>query len=134
MISKNDVIIEKNDNDYVITTGYQYYEEFFISKSKTKGTRVKQFYIDAISLLVSENAIVTYEYENVFVVKNKINNYLVGSIVGVIGVSLSLVYYLYLDNEIKEVQYDNINLFKTPFHKNYWKETTKFWNQHLINN
>lgn len=124
IIKNNDLKIEKNNNKYIITTGYQYYAEFFNSKSQTKGTRVKQFYIDAIDGLVGENE-VTYQYDNVYVVKGSINRYIVASITGIIGLIGVIIYYVY-NKEDNRFKYDNINTFQTPFHKTYWKESLVF--------
>lgn len=124
IIKNNDLKIEKNNNKYIITTGYQYYAEFFNSKSQTKGTRVKQFYIDAIDGLVGENE-VTYQYDNVYVVKGSINRYIVASITGIIGLIGVILYYIY-NKEDNRFEYDNINTFQTPFHKTYWKESLVF--------
>lgn len=124
IIKNNDLKIEKNNNKYIITTGYQYYAEFFNSKSQTKGTRVKQFYIDAIDGLVGENE-VTYQYDNVYVVKGSINRYIVASITGIIGLIGVILYYMY-NKEDNRFEYDNINTFQTPFHKTYWKESLVF--------
>ena len=123
MIKNEDVKITKEGNEYTITTGYQYYQEFFISKSKTKGTRVKQFYIDAISNLVSEN--VDYEYDTVFIIKDAINIYITGLITGTVGLIISL--YLILKKEvIKQYEYDNNYLYKSIFNKGYLKEALSF--------
>ena len=124
IIKNNDLKIDKNNNKYIITTGYQYYAEFFNSKSQTKGTRVKQFYIDAIDGLVGENE-VTYQYDNVYVVKGSINRYIVASITGIIGLIGVIIYYVY-NKEDNRFKYDNINTFQTPFHKTYWKESLVF--------
>ena len=124
IIKNNDLKIEKNNNKYIITAGYQYYAEFFNSKSQTKGTRVKQFYIDAIDGLVGENE-VTYQYDNVYVVKGSINRYIVASITGIIGLIGVIIYYVY-NKEDNRFEYDNINTFQTPFHKTYWKESLGF--------
>ena len=124
IIKNNDLKIEKNNNEYIITTGYQYYAEFFNSKSQTKGTRVKQFYIDAIDGLVGENE-VTYQYDNVYVVKGSINRYIVASITGIIGLIGVIIYYVY-NKKDNRFEYDNINTFQTPFHKTYWKESLGF--------
>lgn len=125
MIKNEDVSIEYSNNEYKITTGYEYYETFFISSSKEKGTRVKQFFKDAINNLVSEDAVVTYKYNDVYIVTNKINIYLVGSITSLLGVGL-LTTYLILNKDKKEFVYDNKLVFKTPFHKEYFKDSFKF--------
>ena len=125
MIKNEDVSIEYSNNEYKITTGYEYYETFFISSSKEKGTRVKQFFKDAINNLVSEDAIVTYKYSDIYIVTNKINIYLVGSITSLLGVGL-LSTYLILNKDKKEFVYDNKLVFKTPFHKEYFKDSFKF--------
>lgn len=125
MIKNEDVSIEYSNNEYKITTGYEYYETFFISSSKEKGTRVKQFFKDAINNLVSEDAVVTYKYNDVYIVTNKINIYLVGSITSLLGVGL-LTTYLVLNKDKKEFVYDNKLVFKTPFHKEYFKDSFKF--------
>lgn len=125
MIKNEDVSIEYSNNEYKITTGYEYYETFFISSSKEKGTRVKQFFKDAINNLVSEDAIVTYKYSDIYIVTNKINIYLVGSITSLLGVGL-LTTYLVLNKDKKEFVYDNKLVFKTPFHKEYFKDSFKF--------
>ena len=125
MIKNEDVSIEYSNNEYKITTGYEYYETFFISSSKEKGTRVKQFFKDAINNLVSEDAVVTYKYSDIYIVTNKINIYLVGSITSLLGVGL-LTTYLVLNKDKKEFVYDNKLVFKTPFHKEYFKDSFKF--------
>ena len=125
MIKNEDVSIEYSNNEYKITTGYEYYETFFISSSKEKGTRVKQFFKDAINNLVSEDAIVSYKYSDIYIVTNKINIYLVGSITSLLGVGL-LTTYLVLNKDKKEFVYDNKLVFKTPFHKEYFKDSFKF--------
>ena len=125
MIKNEDVSIEYSNNEYKITTGYEYYETFFISSSKEKGTRVKQFFKDAINNLVSEDAVVTYKYNDVYIVTNKINIYLVGSITSLLGIGL-LSTYLILNKDKKEFVYDNKLVFKTPFHKEYFKDSFKF--------
>lgn len=126
MVKNNDVNITKENDVYTITTGFEYYKEFFISKSKTKGTRVKQFYIDAINNLISEDSEVTFKYDNVFIVKDTINIYLVGAITASIGLGVTLLYFYISINKENDFEYDNETLFKTPFKKNYWKDTTKF--------
>ena len=125
MIENEDVSIEYSNNEYKITTGYEYYETFFISSSKEKGTRVKQFFKDAINNLVSEDAVVTYKYSDVYIVTDKINIYLVGGITSVLGVGL-LTTYLVLNKDKKEFVYDNKTVYKTPFHKEYFKSSIKF--------
>ena len=125
MVKNDDVNITYENNEYKIITGYKYYETFFISSSKTKGTRVKQFYKDAINNLVSEEAIVTYKYSDVYIEINKINVYLGGGISSFLGVAL-LTTYLLINKEEKEITFDNKTIFKTPFHKEYFKQSLKF--------
>lgn len=125
MLKNDDINIEKKGDSYTITTGFQYYKEFFISSSKTKGTRVKQFFKDAINGLVSDKTIVNYEYENVYIVKDQVNNYMVGLITSVVGFSISIGY-LIINKDRKIVEYDNVNIYKTPFHKSYWKGSMTF--------
>lgn len=125
MLNKNDLKVEIIDNKYIITTGYQYYAEFFNSKSQSKGTRVKQFYIDAINGLVDENITITYEYENVYIIKNQVNNYIVASIFSSIGLISSILYFIF-NKKDENFEYDNINVYRTPIHKEYWHSSLKF--------
>ena len=126
MIKNNDVNIVKDGNNYTITTGFEYYEEFFISKSKTKGTRVKQFFKDAISGLIDES-LVKYEYSDVFIVTNEVNRFIPALISSITGVIISAVYLVYKKDD-KKIEYDNKNFYRTPFYKSYWKNSMKFLN------
>lgn len=126
MIKNNDVNIVKDGNNYTITTGFEYYEEFFISKSKTKGTRVKQFFKDAISGLIDES-LVKYEYSDVFIVTNEVNRFIPALISSITGVIISAFYFIYKKDD-KKIEYDNENFYRTPFYKSYWKNSMKFLN------
>ena len=126
MIKNNDVNISKSGNNYTITTGFEYYEEFFISNSKTKGTRVKQFFKDAISGLIDES-LVKYEYSDVFIVTNEVNRFIPALISSITGVIISAFYLVY-KKDGKKTEYDNKFFYKTPFYKSYWKSSMKFLN------
>ena len=56
---------------------------------------------------------------------NKINVYLGGGISSFLGVAL-LTTYLLINKEEKEITFDNKTIFKTPFHKEYFKHSLKF--------
>ena len=125
MIKKDDVNITKEGNEYTIKTGFQYYEEIFLSKSKTKGARVRQFFKDAINGLVSDDSIVTYSYDNTYIVIDEINEYVIPIVTATIGLGLSVIYVVF-SKEKNEIEYDNQNIYRTPFHKTYWKESINF--------
>lgn len=125
MTKEEDIKVSKIEDEYKIVTACKYYENFFSSKSQSKISRVKGFISLVINDLASEDSRVTYKYENVYVVINEINNYLVSSISGVIGLLSSIVFVIFNKND-KEVIYDNKNIYRTPFHKEYFKDSMKF--------
>lgn len=126
MFENKDLNVVKNNDEYTIVTGFQYYKEFFISKSKTKGTRVKQFYIDAINNLVQNKDNVIYIYEDVYIIKNNINEIALSLATAAIGLSLSLMYVIIDKRKENIIEYDDNNIFKNPISKSYWKESISF--------
>ncbi len=119
MIEKKDVNIYKDGNEYKIVTGYEYYETFFISSSKTKGTRVRKFFIDAIDNLVINDAEVEYKYSSTFIITNNLNIHLIGAISSLLCLCGYTFYLIKINGKEKKVEKINLK-------ENYFKDSLMF--------
>ena len=126
LIKNNDFkVIINDDNSISIKTPYKYYDVFFVLSSQKMSNRAKTFIKDALTKLSTDNK-VTYKYgSDIVIIKNDVNKSLSGLITMLIGLisALSIITILYYKKiEEKEFIYDNVNTYKSIFHKKYWKE------------
>ena len=126
LIKNNDFkVIINDDNSISIKTPYKYYDVFFVLSSQKMSNRAKTFIKDALTKLSTDNK-VTYKYgSDIVIIKNDVNKSFSGLITMLIGLisALSIITILYYKKiEEKEFIYDNVNTYKSIFHKKYWKE------------
>ncbi len=130
MLKNNDFIITKQEeNLYEIKTAYKYYDIFFITSSKTLGTRSKMFIKDSIINLVGEENVEFNDPLNIVKLHKKTNDYIYALYFLLIGfvfsmLFLTITYYKKEEQKIPFI-YDNENTYKTIFHKNYFKSSFK---------
>lgn len=130
MLKNDDFSIKQiSTNQYQIKTAYKYYDIFFIKSSKTLGTRAKMFIKDSVTKLIGSENVVFSDPINIVKLYNEAPTilYIVYTLlicmVGSISV-LSLVYFKRTDQD-EVLKYDNEEIFKTIFHKNYIKKAIK---------
>lgn len=126
LLKNNDFkVIINEDNSITIKTPYKYYDVFFVLSSQKMSNRAKTFIKDALAKLSSDNK-VTYKYgSDIVIIKNDISKSLTGVITMFIGLisALSIITILYYKKiEEKEFVYDNVNTYRSIFHKKYWKD------------
>lgn len=130
MLKNNDFTINQVDNNiYEIKTAYKYYDIFFISSSKSLGTRAKMFIKDAVTNLVgSENVIFDNQDDIVKLYGvQSITIYILYSLLIGIVVTFCILTIIYYRTDLNEVNfvYDNEETYRTIFHKSYFKKALK---------
>lgn len=130
MLKNNDFTITKQEeNHYEIKTAYKYYDIFFITSSKSLGTRSKMFIKDSIINLVGEENVKFADPINIVKINKKTNDYIYALYFLLIGFSVTIVVLTinYYKKEEKNItfEYDNENTYKSIFHKNYFKSSFK---------
>lgn len=130
MLKNNDFTINQVDNNiYEIKTAYKYYDIFFISSSKSLGTRAKMFIKDAVTNLVgSENVIFDNQDDIVKLYgAQSITIYILYSLLIGIVVTFCILTIIYYRTDLNEVNfvYDNEETYRTIFHKSYFKKALK---------
>mgnify|MGYP002557981999 CR=1 FL=1 len=128
MLAKGDFSYFIEDNRITIQTKYKYYDLFFLSSNNTIGTRAKMFIKDSVSAIAFNRCEVTFlDSSNIVELKNEFNRwkFALFSSLGVLLVELLIGFILYKKNKNNEkedaFQYDNMTLFSSCFHKEYWK-------------
>lgn len=122
LLASNDFILTNEGNYYTIKTKIKYYDSFFFISKQSVGTRAKTFIRDCLTNYIENDETIDYQNpDDIVELKNSFSPYYGGLIASSFGIlfSIILVSY-YLKNENYEIE-DNINLFHTPFHINYWK-------------
>lgn len=130
MLKKHDFTITKlSDNTYEIKTAYKYYDIFFISSSKSLGTRSKMFIKDSVTNLVGKENIVFSDPINIVKINQKTNDYIYSLYFLLIGfvITISVLTIQFYKKEEKEIEFkfDNQTTFKSIFNKNYLKASFK---------
>jgi ECF transporter S component (folate family) len=97
--------------------------KYFISSDAQTVSQDSQNRFDKVM-----NKVIKYHDEDAFVASSVVEHHLSGSLVGgcslLIGAFIILIIYFiyYKRHELEElIQYDNVNIFSTPFHRNYWQ-------------
>ena len=130
MLKNNDFTINQVDNNiYEIKTAYKYYDIFFISSSKSLGTRAKMFIKDAVTNLAgSENVIFDNQDDIVKLYGvQSVTIYILYSLLIGIVVTFCILTIIYYRTDLNEVNfvYDNEETYRTIFHKSYFKKALK---------
>ena len=128
MISKNQFSYTKDGNSITIKTAYRYYDVLFFSKINGLTNRAKTF-IKALVLEVAKDNKVTFEDpDNIVKINNHINrlnvSFIILAIAFVIEAISSVFFFIYKKDkgENEEEKCDNIEIFDSCLHKNYWKK------------
>lgn len=128
LIDNQDFKIEKENNYYTITTKSHYYSNFFFISKREVGTRAKTFIKLVVTNYIEDPELVTFDNEDDIVeMKNYFSPYIGGCYALLLGVFLSVILISYLKKEEDIEIEDNVNLFHTPFHLNYWKGQLKIF-------
>lgn len=129
MLKNNDFTITKlSENTFQIKTPYKYYDIFFISSSKTLGTRSKMFIKDSITNLVSQENVIFSDPINIVEIHQKTNDYIYALYFLLFGfvITITILTIKYYKKEENNVfHYDNQTTYKTIFNKNYFKSCFK---------
>ncbi len=120
IVENKAIKIEYQEEIYKLTTKANYYDDFFLSSSKTVSTRAKTF-IKSLILEFDENA--TFLYPNIYITKNSVSIYLIGGITSGVGLLAYLIYLLV--NQKKLSLEEETEHQQTPFSLSYWKESIK---------
>lgn len=121
LIDNNHFKLTHDDDNYTIITKTKYYEDFFFASKQSVGTRAKTFIRDALTTYVEDEVIIFENPSDIVELKNHFSPYLGGTIGLGFGAILSVIFISLIRNKNEENIEDNISLFKTPFHKEYWK-------------
>jgi len=134
MLEKGDFSYTNNGNIITIITKYEYYDEFFLSSSNSISNRAKTFIKDLVAKISpdDETFVVTYsDPKNIVTLKNYTNKWY-GALFGLTGIlviELIVFSILYSINskilETPKDEYDSKEIYRTCFHKSYWKEAIK---------
>lgn len=130
MLKKSDFTVKQIDeNRYEIKTAYKYYDIFFISSSKSLGTRAKMFIKDSVTNLVGEENVVFENETDIVKLYNSASTtiYMLYFLLIGIVVTLSVMTIIYYktDDQENNFVYDNEETYRTIFHKSYFKNAFK---------
>ncbi len=142
----NNLKIEKiDDTKVILKLKKKTFDDTFASKSqklnegKEKAYKTfKAIYDNGITYKNSQNEEIIINVNSINVDKdnglvNRINPYIAMAIVGISLelITILVIFILYKKNKLKDddFKYDNIEYFKTPFHKQYWIESKNFINK-----
>lgn len=134
MIDKKDFVVTYSSitKEYEITTKTSYYDTFFLAKSNTVSTRAKTFIKTALNNYAKKNnATVSYSYNDILVETNPLPTYAIylistGTLMLLTSTYILITYLAYKkygDLLLEETSKEHI--YKTPFHKQYWKDALK---------
>lgn len=124
MIKNNDISLSMSNNTYTIITKAKYYDDFFISSSSSKSTRAKKFLQDLIETSY-QNAQIEYTNPKIIISSKKDLSLTISLICLGVGFLISIPLSTIMKPKGDDF-YDNTLIFKTPFHKDFWKDSTKF--------
>ena len=128
MIKKGHFSYTVTENSITITTKYKYYDEFFLSSSNSLSTRAKMFVKDTVLKVAGENKITFSNSKDIVELHNYQNKWAIagigtGTFFILTIVASIIIFFKVKDKEVAiEDEYDNVTLFKTCFHKEYWKQ------------
>lgn len=130
LVNKQDLTYIVEGNKVTIKTSIKYYDEFFLKTSATVGTRAKTFIKDAVLKIAGEDIDVTFENEkDIVTLKNNIQNtYLIAAFVSITVLLIEFAVCVFIYNKKKKEDsniVDNINVFSSIFHKEYWNKALK---------
>lgn len=130
MLKNNDFTINQVDNNiYEIKTAYKYYDIFFISSSKSLGTRAKMFIKDAVTNLVGEENVIFNNQNDIVELygAGKATIYILYFLLIGIVVTFCVLTIIYYRSDLNEVSfvYDNEETYRTIFHKSYFQKALK---------
>lgn len=122
LVSKKDISISYENNIYTINTKSKYYENFFYISKNQVGTRAKTFIKLALTNFIDENETIAFlDSENIVKLMGNYSPYL-GGVYGLCGgVFISIILLCFVKNKKRIDIEDNVTLFHTPFHLEYWK-------------
>jgi ECF transporter S component (folate family) len=120
-LSKNIEIKEEND----------YYKISVLQKSFNSKEQARRFLKGVVeNKKIINDSNVSYVSKDIIINEYVIsNNYLLPSFIisfVVISISFVLLYFIHKDFYNINVEYDNINMYRTPFHLSYWKSQFKW--------
>ena len=123
MLKKDDFKYVQNNNDFTIITKYKYYDIFYLRKNYDVSTRAKMFIKTAITTIAKDKCDVVFEdSENIVKVVGSVNRWNVALTTLVLTLIAELIYLTFKKPQLeKQDDYDNQNVYKTCFHKSYWK-------------
>lgn len=130
LLDNNDFkIIDKGNNNYVIETPYKYYDVFFVNSSMKLSNRAKTFIRDAIYQIADKDNVTFSNPNDIVEIKNDINPIIVSigtSLIGTVATFaiITLIFFKKIEKEDIFI-YDNINTYRTIFHRSYWIDAAK---------
>lgn len=131
MIRSNGIYLLKEDRAYSIVTKTRYYQNFFVKSSATVSTRAKKFLEDLLIMTCGEDTI-DFNYPDIIQLRGYMNPYLFGALTLTAFFTLTVVILLLSKNETdeditKNSFYDNVDIYRSPFHLTYWKKSLQFF-------
>lgn len=129
---KGSIKITNNNENYSLVTPTYFYPDFFLKKSNTVSTRAKTYLKTLLTTYAEEK-----NYSLVITSPDTITKHATFStpLIYILStcslVLFSGIYVLFnflsykKHKEEYEIEYDNNLIFKTPFHKKYWKDALK---------
>lgn len=119
LVNTNSISIKLENEAYIITAKSRYFNDFFLSSTKSVSTRAKMF-IKELILEFDNNAL--FLYENIYITQNSLNIYLVGGITCATSLLIYLTYLVaYLKKE-KQKKLDAKNQLSI-LSKKYWESS-----------
>lgn len=124
MLRKKDFSLNKNESGYTIVTKSRYYDRFFFISKKSVETRAKTFIRTVLTAYIEETATLNFENESdIVVLKNHFSPYAGGGFALIAGAFFAVLFISFSrDKERPDIE-DNVRLFHTPFHRDYWKSS-----------
>lgn len=119
--NKNLSIVQISSNEYVLKTKAKYYDNFFFVSKNTIGTRAKTFIKLLLTSYCEDNSLNFIDNENIVFLTNYFSSYIGGGIALLIGIVIFSPIIIIYKIKDTSLDYDNVNIFKSIFHLNFWK-------------
>lgn len=126
LLSQNGIFLEGSGPIYALTTYARYYDTIFVKASASVSTRAKTFIRDLILGFLGEEK-TEFLSADIIQTRNRRSPYLYGLYAFIIAAAGFLIFAAFVpEKEDPQPFYDNQTVFRTPFHRQYWKYCTEF--------
>lgn len=131
MLGSNGIYLLRDDRSYSIVTKTRYYQNFFVKSSATVSTRAKKFLEDLLIITYGKDEI-EFKDPDIIQLKGYMNPYLFGSLTTAVCFAITITVIILSKNEksgetTADSFYDNIDVYRSPFHLSYWKKSMHFF-------